>query len=617
MRLRPVISIPFNHSPYFSGRNDELLRIAKELKREGVCVMHGLGGIGKTQLACEYVFKNISKYKIAYFVNAESDDVIKEALLNLGIRLGIVKEEKKPRVTQKIGDVIADNSEIIINQTFNSNLVGNFNTTLDWLANSKDWILIYDNAENYESIKNYIPNVVKGEIIVTSRHSEWGRLSEFAIEELSLDSAIEMLYRITKLEADEHAKELVKSLGFLPLAIEQAGAYIYVQKISYEKYLELFKASRLALLERGYGYTNSESTVASTWEISLKKIKKENIKAFELLCHCAFLDPVFEGTKEEIPLKLFIIKNAVGNSIQSKKFKTLKIEDEVELRELLNVLGKYSVIKYLNETFSIHRLVQLVTRNELSKDEIVAHIERMQIITELSFDYVEPLSGRQNKENNFYKIALSIVRNSFLYEIYSISLLILSRRLSLYCIYVLNDFSICFEILKKYKNFIDSNPPISPLTWAEYYYIEAAYNLAKGDKSNGVNSIRKSKQYQKKFYLSEYIDKEGVEKCCNFMYGLCNLLDHHEQYVVAEDISVEITAIFFHVDDEKNYYKACRNLLYYLNQQVILDKKIDRIKREKIRHRMREINDIINHNRFRYIRQHAEFSMPWSEIIMR
>src|SRR5205085_5209572 len=88
------------------------------------------------------------------------------------------------------------------------------------------------------------------------------------------------------------ARAIVKALGGLPLALDQAGAYIYETKTSLERYLDRFETYRLDLLKRSHDKPPDYNyTVATTWTVSLQRANETNPAATELLHLCAFLDP--------------------------------------------------------------------------------------------------------------------------------------------------------------------------------------------------------------------------------------------------------------------------------------------------------------------------------------
>ena len=84
--------------------------------------------------------------------------------------------------------------------------------------------------------------------------------------------------------------ELAAKLGCLPLALDQAGAYIYIQQSSFRRYLTEYKTKTNYLLGKGWKIDNRDKSVFSTWELSFEAIQKQNPNAAELLLVCGFLN---------------------------------------------------------------------------------------------------------------------------------------------------------------------------------------------------------------------------------------------------------------------------------------------------------------------------------------
>lgn len=160
------------------------------------------------------------------------------------------------------------------------------------------------------------------------------------------------------------AQELVTLLDGLPLALDQAGAYIEETGTDLSHYLELYKARRKELLKRRSKFpTDHPESVASTWSLSFQKIEKLNPVAVDLLRLCAFLQP------DAIPEEL-LTKGApeLGDMLVSIA------SDPLQLDEAIGELLRFSLVRrhYESKTLTIHRLVQTVL-----KDEMDAHTQRL------------------------------------------------------------------------------------------------------------------------------------------------------------------------------------------------------------------------------------------------
>ena len=106
---------------------------------------------------------------------------------------------------------------------------------------------------------------------------------------------------------DHHqAEDIVEELGYLPLAIEQAGAYIWAQGSALAEYLLEYKTNFQSVTESRPEGLEGYATVYTTWQISLEAIKGENWEAAELLHLYGFLsndvsdELILHGADEKI-----------------------------------------------------------------------------------------------------------------------------------------------------------------------------------------------------------------------------------------------------------------------------------------------------------------------------
>ena len=146
---------------------------------------------------------------------------------------------------------------------------------------------------------------------------------------------------------------LAEALGYLPLALEQAAAYIDETGLSLGGYLRLFRQQEVRVLHEGkvLGYQGS---VATTWLLSLQRVEELSPAAADLLCLCAFLGP------DDIPQRI-IVEGA--GSLPRQLAST--VTDPLGLNDAIAVLRSHSLVQAGEESLSVHRLVQVVTRDRL------------------------------------------------------------------------------------------------------------------------------------------------------------------------------------------------------------------------------------------------------------
>ena len=79
-------------------------------------------------------------------------------------------------------------------------------------------------------------------------------------------------------------------MGCLPLALDQAGSYIYAQQYSFSRYLKEYERKSTYFLKQGWKVEDRNKSVFATWELSFEAIEKQNPKAAELLLICGYLN---------------------------------------------------------------------------------------------------------------------------------------------------------------------------------------------------------------------------------------------------------------------------------------------------------------------------------------
>ena len=341
--------MPFTPNPGFMGREAELERLGERLQKSGevavtqTVALHGLGGVGKTQLAVEYTWKHLGGYEAVLWVRADSPQTLEASLAGLAGVLSL------PEVSVKEQDVQTE-------------------AVLRWLKGHKRWLLIADNADTDEAaraLRDRLGPNLGGHVLITSRLGHWPiNIAHLSLEVLLPDDAARYLQdRVAKEgqhAGDETAaQKLAEELGFLPLALEQAAAFVIELRWSFDKYrLRLRK-----LLDRHReGATRYPASVAKTWNITLERL---NPLARALLRFAAWFGP------DAMPRGIFsadptIFLEGLGESIKDL---------DLAIEEALGELARFSLIRLTTETVSVHRLLQVVEQDSLTKEECARWLE--------------------------------------------------------------------------------------------------------------------------------------------------------------------------------------------------------------------------------------------------
>lgn len=339
--------IPFIRNAKFVGRESVINNLEQKFSlSEHRAALYGLGGVGKTQIALEYIFR------------------LKERSTNFSIFWVYANNVIRFEEAYKR---IASDYDLPGHQDPNSNLL---QLVRDWLERDDQckWFMVVDNVDDasvfYEqrllgkSMAEYVPQTPNGRILYTTRSRDIAvDLSSdrdpIQVGFMSTEEANELLDKsIRDASSSDERLDLLQELDYLPLAITQAMAYMAKRRISMVQYLELFKASDVAkirLLNHEFSDHGREGrasdSVAKTWMISFDLLKSNHPRAADLLSSMSFLD------RQSVPRSLLIDDE----------------EDEWDLSDALEILLAFSLIK-VNEsdgTYSMHRLVQILTRSWL------------------------------------------------------------------------------------------------------------------------------------------------------------------------------------------------------------------------------------------------------------
>jgi hypothetical protein len=302
----------------------------------------GLGGIGKTQLATEYCYRHAQDYRVIWWLRAEDPAMLASDYAAFAGKLNLPEKSSSDQ-TQMISAVHA------------------------WLEQNSGWLLVFDNAPGPGAIRDYLPRACSGRVIVTSRTARWGGVAEtFEVPVLPRDKSIEFLMkrvesalrsggpRMADGGLQSAAGQLAEDVGDLPLALEQAGAYIEETGTSIAHYREVLALGRKEVLTWRNKDAQYPESVAKTWQVSFERLEEESKPAAALLKLAAFLAP------DDIPLDLLITKNA-----RLPEPLTALASDSIKLDQVRMALGRFSLARFQGSDMTVHRLVQAVIRDRL------------------------------------------------------------------------------------------------------------------------------------------------------------------------------------------------------------------------------------------------------------
>lgn len=361
--LPAIWNIPYPRNPFFLGRESELLRIHQNLQTGQATALSqpqaisGLGGIGKTQLALEYAYRYHQDYTAVLWARAESTDALISSYVALATLLRLPEREAKEQKAT-------------------------VQAVKTWLQTHRTWLLILDNADELALLPNFLPPSLGGHLLLTTRATATGRLAHrLEIETLEPTQGALLLLRraglivpdAELLQAAQEERDLAlrisQELGGLPLAVDQAAAYLEETGIGLDSYWQIYQQHRADLLRERRGLVaDHPDPIATTWSLSFQLVEEKSPAAADLMRLCAYLSP--DAIPEEI---LTADASSLGSVLASVA------ADAFRLNQAIEALRAYSLVRRdpREKTLSIHRLVQAVVQDSLSESEQAIWIERV------------------------------------------------------------------------------------------------------------------------------------------------------------------------------------------------------------------------------------------------
>jgi tetratricopeptide (TPR) repeat protein len=336
-----LLRLPFPANPHFTGRSDLLLDVlntlwaepAPELTRSHPCALAGLGGVGKTTIARQFLENFWRGYKDVIWINAEPHTLLAE-FAHVALELKLI---------QHASGNPADDARIALHE----------------LNQPVRRVLVLDNAEDEASIAQWLPCAGGCHTLITSRFSAWSaNIHSFEVGTLPLEEAARFLLRRTgnaaAADSDPIAGQLAATLGSLPLALEQAAAFIKRTGVSLAQYADLYKQARAQLLAlHTPGATRYAASVATTWFTTFRLLSEPG--RF-LLCFSAFLAP------SPVPVALLADSWEIyRHPVNGDKL--------AHILEVIAELHDYSMINVSTGSYVMHSLLQEVVRDAQSSED--------------------------------------------------------------------------------------------------------------------------------------------------------------------------------------------------------------------------------------------------------
>jgi tetratricopeptide (TPR) repeat protein/CO dehydrogenase nickel-insertion accessory protein CooC1 len=337
--IPPIWNVPPRNAD-FTGRGATLELLRDKLAGGGRAVvvaqaLYGLGGVGKTQLALEYAHRFMADYDLVWWVPSERAEETNAALADLARKMGL-----------KTGDNVAEAAEAALEELRRDS--------------SPHWLLIFDNADDPKQLEPFLPTG-SGHVLITSRNQAWTHSAEpLEVDVFTPDESVAHLLRhVPELDIAD-AQRVADALGHLPLAVEQASAWLEQTGMPARVYVEQLssQSTRILALNQPPDYP---MPVVATWNLSFERLKKRSPAAVRLLQLCAFFSPG--------PISMDLLYSDEMN--QSLLPFDEALSEKLMLGRVIRDISRFALVKVDqgSNSMQIHRLVQAVIRSQMTDEE--------------------------------------------------------------------------------------------------------------------------------------------------------------------------------------------------------------------------------------------------------
>jgi MinD-like ATPase involved in chromosome partitioning or flagellar assembly len=341
-------------NPRFTGREADIRELRTQLRTAGTTVvvapvaLQGLGGVGKTQVALEYLHRFKSDYDLIWWVECGQTQFIDVQLAELADQLS----EAFP-IAPPADSTFEEKARFVLNLLARPRGV----------RPVEDWLLIYDNAEDIEAVTEWLPRA-GGHTLITSRNGAWAeRAHPIEVEVFTRQESVAHLRRVVPGITNVEAGQVADALGDLPLAIETAAVWLKdtAHRVAdYLSELESHAPEALGAVELPSGYPRG---VAAAWDPSLNLLRERSPAAMRLLQLCSVMAP-----------------NIARDLIYSQGMASIlkpydpSLSEQLVIGRVVREASKLALLKIDSAAgqIQVHRLVQAVVRGRMTPDELAA-----------------------------------------------------------------------------------------------------------------------------------------------------------------------------------------------------------------------------------------------------
>ncbi|MGW1127763.1 FxSxx-COOH system tetratricopeptide repeat protein [Streptomyces sp. NPDC002526] len=332
----------------FTGREQLLTDAYRALQESGpgagVVTLHGMSGVGKTQLAAEYVYRFGSEYDVVWWVQADRRALYRQKLAELAPELGLSTGPEYGERLRAVRDSLRRGEP------------------------HSHWLLILDGADEPDQIWDLVPTG-PGHVLITSRNPEWSEHNSNLVEVpvYRRDESVAFIRRRAPRLTPAEADQLADALEDLPLLLDQTAGWLNDSDLSVEEYIELLEGG----IDQDVVKVSADFPLAfqTAWSILLNKLRDTVPESVDLLRLCSFFAP------GSIPVKL--LKDMPPGDLPEQVSGLMN--DPLLWNKAINQLRQYSVVRLeshesgldaasAGESIYMHRMVHQIVGHDMSEE---------------------------------------------------------------------------------------------------------------------------------------------------------------------------------------------------------------------------------------------------------
>ncbi len=257
----------------FTGREDLLARLRRQLTRDRCVALLGMSGAGKTTTVLEYAQRFATEYDVAWWVPAGAPELVVNHLAESARALRLAEPSDSPAAAA-------------------ARLSGA-------LRARGRWLLVFDSAEDPAALRGLLPGG-PGHVLITTRNPDWHDLAtSVPVTPFARAESVELLRSVAHHLDEVSAGRVAEALGDLPLAVDQAAALLADSTLDADGYLSRLRVEADQALGGSRGVGGYPTSVAASWSEAFDRLADKDVAAFQLLTLIAWLAP------EPVPLTLF------------------------------------------------------------------------------------------------------------------------------------------------------------------------------------------------------------------------------------------------------------------------------------------------------------------------